>query len=81
MRMQTYDAMAAKRAVNVTLNSDLVDRARAEGLNISALAEGAVAAALGARVREKLAADIEQGCRVHEEYLAESLVKNAESPI
>jgi antitoxin CcdA len=71
MRMAIYDAAAAKRPVNLTLNGDLVARARAEGLNLSALAEEAVATALARRAREKLAADIAQGCRAHERYLAE----------
>jgi post-segregation antitoxin (ccd killing protein) len=40
-------------------------------LNLSALAEAAVAAALGQRAREKLAAEITQGCHAHERYLAD----------
>jgi hypothetical protein len=40
-------------------------------LNLSALAEEAVAAALDRIARAKLAADIAQACRVHEVYLAE----------
>jgi antitoxin CcdA len=71
MRVTLYDTDAAKRPVNLTLNSDLVTRARAEGLNLSALAEEAVASALARRAREKLAAEIAQGCRAHEQYLAE----------
>jgi antitoxin CcdA len=71
MRMQPYDPRASKRPVNVTLNSDLVARARAEGLNLSALAEEAVAAALTRIAREKFAAEIAQACRVHEQYLEE----------
>ena len=69
--MQLYDPKAAKRAVNVTLNGDLVARARAEGLNLSALAEEAVAAALSRIAREKFEAEVAQACRVHDEYLAE----------
>ena len=69
--MNLYDPQAAKRAVNVTLNGDLVARARAEGLNLSALAEQAVAAELARIAREKLEAEIAQACRVHEDYLAE----------
>jgi antitoxin CcdA len=71
MRVPLFDADAAKRPVNVSLNGDLVTRARAEGLNLSALAEEAVATALARRAREKLAAEIAQGCRAHEQYLAE----------
>ena len=70
-RMTPFDRNAAKRSVNLTLNSDLVTRARAEGLNLSALAEEAVAAALTRRAREKLAAEIAQACRAHEQYLSE----------
>ena len=66
-----YDRMAPKRPVNLTLNSDLIARARAAGLNLSALAEDAVAAALARLARERLEAEIAQGCRVHEQYLAE----------
>ncbi len=69
--MALYDISAAKRPVNLTLNGDLVARARAEGLNLSALAEEAVTVALAQRARQKLAAEIAQGCRVHEQYLAE----------
>jgi post-segregation antitoxin (ccd killing protein) len=63
--------MRAKRPVNVTLNRDLVARARAEGLNLSALAEEAVAAALARIAWARFEAEIAQGCRVHEQYLAE----------
>ncbi len=71
MRVGLYDVSAAKRPVNLTLNGDLVVRARAEGLNMSALADEGVAQALRQRAREKLAAEIVQGCRGHERYLAE----------
>ncbi|HTB47360.1 MAG TPA: type II toxin-antitoxin system CcdA family antitoxin [Acetobacteraceae bacterium] len=69
--MNSYDTTAAKRPVNLTLNSDLLAKARVAGLNLSALAEEAVAAALARVAREKLAADIAQACRVHEQYLAD----------
>jgi antitoxin CcdA len=71
MWMAVYDTEAARRPVNVTLNSDLVARARAEGLNLSALAEEAVAAALARIARARFDAEIAQACRVHEQYLAE----------
>jgi antitoxin CcdA len=71
MRMQLYDPKASKRPVNVSLNSDLVARARAEGLNLSSLAEEAVAIALGRIAEKKFEAEIAQACRVHEQYLAE----------
>jgi antitoxin CcdA len=69
--MKLYDTTAPKRPVNLTLNSDLVARARDEGLNLSALAEEAVAVALSRRARAKWDAEIAQACRAHEQYLAE----------
>jgi antitoxin CcdA len=71
MRMQIYDTGAPKRPVNVTLNSDLVARARAEGLNLSALAEEAVTAALARIARAKFDAEVAKACLVHDQYLAE----------
>ena len=70
MRMKVYDPSSAKRAVNLTMSGDLVARARAAGLNLSALAEEAVAAALAKAAREKLVAEVAQGCAAHEDYLA-----------
>jgi post-segregation antitoxin (ccd killing protein) len=62
MRVVLYDTDAAKRPVNLTMNGDLVTRARAEGFNLSALAQ---------RARQKWAEDIAQACRAHDRYLAE----------
>jgi post-segregation antitoxin (ccd killing protein) len=70
MRMNVYDRLAAKRDVTLTMNGDLVARAQAAGLNLSSLAEGAVAAALANAARVKLEAEIAQACEAHEEYLA-----------
>ncbi len=69
--MPLYDTEAAKRPVNVTLYSDLVARAWAEGLNLSALAEAAVASDLARIVRARFDAEIAQACRVHKQYLTE----------
>jgi len=41
-----YETNAPKKAVNLTLNSDLLKQSRALGLNLSALAEAAIAKAL-----------------------------------
>jgi post-segregation antitoxin (ccd killing protein) len=71
MRVAAYSASAAKRPVNVTISSELVAKARSEGLNLSALAEEAVAAALARIAKTRFEAEIAQACRVHEQYLAE----------
>ena len=68
---QVDDTQAAKRPVNLTLNGDLVEKARAEGLNLSALAEGAVAAELGRRARARWDAEIAEACAAHDRYLEE----------
>jgi antitoxin CcdA len=70
-QMAAHDADAVKRPVNVTINSDLVARARAEGLNLSALAEQAVAAALARLAKARFDAEVVQACRVHDQYLTE----------
>ena len=53
------------------MNGDLVSKARAAGLNLSALAEEAVAAALARGAREKFDAEMVQGCKAHEDDLAQ----------
>ncbi len=69
--MSVKDAKTGKRPVNVTLSSDLVAKAREEGLNLSALAEEAVAAALACLARSRFEAEIAQACAAHERYLEE----------
>lgn len=69
--MRLYDIRAAKRRVNLMLNSDLVVQARSAGLNLSALAEEAVVTALARRPGEKPDAEILQACRAHDLYLTE----------
>ena len=69
--MRLYNTQAAKRPVNLTMNDDLVEKARAEGLNLSALAEGAVSAELARRARERWNVEIAEACAAHERYLAE----------
>jgi post-segregation antitoxin (ccd killing protein) len=68
--MEAFDRDAAKRPVNLSLNGDLVARARMEGLNLSALAEAAVAGELARIARERFAAQVAQACRAHDAYLA-----------
>jgi post-segregation antitoxin (ccd killing protein) len=63
MRMsEIYDTQVTKRRVNLTMNGDLVENAWAEGLNLSALAEQAVAAAFARRARERWDVEIAKAC-------------------
>ena len=47
-----FDAAAPKRPTNVSLNQDLVRAAKAYGLNVSRIAEAALAEAVRARARQ-----------------------------
>ncbi len=69
--MAASNTNTAKRPVNLTLNGDLVARARAEGLNLSALAEEVVTVALSRIARARFEAEVAQGCEAHERYLAD----------
>jgi post-segregation antitoxin (ccd killing protein) len=71
MRMNRASRMStAKRPVNLTMNADLVERARA-GPELSALAEGAIATELARRARERWDVEIAETCAAHERYLEE----------
>ncbi len=47
-----FDAAAPKRPTNVSLNQDLVRAAKAYGLNVSRIAEAALAEAVRARAQQ-----------------------------
>ncbi len=47
-----FDAAAPKKPTNVSLNQDLVRAARAYGLNVSRIAEAALAEAVRARAQQ-----------------------------
>jgi antitoxin CcdA len=47
-----FDAAAPKKPTNVSLNQDLVRAAKAYGLNVSRIAEAALAEAVRARARQ-----------------------------
>ena len=66
-----YDATAQRRAVNLSLNSDLVAKARQEQLNLSAIAEEAITRALGQAAKRRFEAEIARGIAEYEEFLAE----------
>ena len=72
MCMRTlYDAQAPKRPVNLSLNSDLLAKARAEGMNLSAIAEDAISREFARRARERWDAEIAAACAAHGRYIEE----------
>jgi antitoxin CcdA len=60
MRTSLYDAGARKRTVSLTVNADLYAKARAAGINLSRIAEEALAHALAQHLAERVRADIRQ---------------------
>jgi len=60
MRQPVFDPTAKKRTVSLTVNGDLYAKARALGINLSQVAEAALAAALRARLAAAARAEIEQ---------------------
>ena len=72
MRMGAlFDESAPRRAVNLSLNSDLVSRARSCGLNLSGIAEEAIKREFARVARERFEEDIRRSVAQHEAYLAE----------
>ncbi len=67
----TYNQDAPRRPVNLSLNSDLVARARAERLNLSAIAEAAIRRAVEERAAARFREEIAQSIAEHDAYLAE----------
>ncbi len=64
-----FDAKAPRRPVNLTLNGDLVARAREHKLNLSALAEEAITAALARINAARFQEEIARGVAEHDAYL------------
>ncbi|MGH6897088.1 MAG: type II toxin-antitoxin system CcdA family antitoxin [Geminicoccaceae bacterium] len=58
MRNFLYDAGARERTVSLTLNADLHAKAKGAGINLSKVAEQALAQALAQRLAERVRADI-----------------------
>jgi len=69
MRKPAFDRNAKKRTVSLTLNSDLYAKAKAEGINVSQVAEEALAQALEARLLKKIRAEIEKDMAVYNAYI------------
>ena len=58
MRDLPYDPGARKRTVSLTLNADLYAKAKGAGINLSKVAEEAVAQALAERLAEQVKGEI-----------------------
>jgi post-segregation antitoxin (ccd killing protein) len=68
MRDPLYESKAPKQTVSVTVNSDLYAKAKGLGINVSQVAEQAVADAYSKKRAEALAAEIEADLAAAAEY-------------
>ena len=69
MRTSLYDAQARKRTVSLTLNADLCAKAKEAGINLSSVAEDALAHALSLRMAERVRAEIQRDLAAHEVFV------------
>jgi post-segregation antitoxin (ccd killing protein) len=70
MRTPLYGVNARRKTVSVTLNSDLVAKASALGINISRTAETALIEAFEAVEKERIREEIREAARIVDEYVA-----------
>ncbi len=64
-----YDIEASKRAVNLSVNGNLLDKAREHGINLSATLEQALAEALNAARREQWLAENGKAMGAYNEHV------------
>lgn len=70
MSSSLHDISARKRTISLTVNSDLLEKTRAAGLNISRVAGEALAAALLAQRRARPREEIVQHMTALADYVA-----------
>jgi antitoxin CcdA len=68
MRDPLYEPKAPKQTVSVTLNTDLYAKAKSLGINVSRVAEEAIAHEYAARRSEVLLAELRQDLAAVEQY-------------
>ncbi len=68
MRAPDYDAKSPKQTVSVTLNSDLYAKAKSLGINVSRVAEEAIANEYGSRRAEELRVELQRELEAIERY-------------
>ena len=68
MRTPLFDPKAAKQTVSITLNSDLYAKAKSVGINLSRVAERALAETYAEHRRDALSTDVQQDMAAVENY-------------
>jgi post-segregation antitoxin (ccd killing protein) len=69
MRNPPYDTGARKRSVSLTLNVDLYAKAKGAGINVSKVAEVALAQTLAQHVAEEIRAEIRQDLAAYSAFV------------
>lgn len=64
-----YDVSAPKKPVNVTANSDLIDRAKKSNLNLSETFEEAILAKLRVKLQQEWREDNQNGIEAYNERI------------
>ena len=67
----TYDLKAPKQTVSLTINSDLYAQARRLAINVSLVAEDALAREVAERLAEQIRAEVRQDLAALDAYEAE----------
>ena len=69
MRTPLYDVNARRKTVSITLNSDLVAKASALGINISRTAENAIIQTFEAAEKARIREELLQAARITDELV------------
>ena len=69
MKQAYFDAEARRKTVSLTINADLLAKAKEAGINVSRTAEIALAEAVAAHRRATLRTEIQKDLRALEEYV------------
>ncbi|WP_417528585.1 type II toxin-antitoxin system CcdA family antitoxin [Marinomonas shanghaiensis] len=71
--MQTlFDSKAPKKATNLSINSDLLDKSRALKINLSAMLENALKEELAKKQAEQWKADNQTAIQLYNEFVEEN---------
>lgn len=71
MRRPFFDPQARKKTVSLTINGDLWEKARAEGLNLSEIAEGAIRDRFVERIQARIQAEIDRDLAAYNAFVEE----------
>jgi antitoxin CcdA len=69
MRQPLFDPAARKRSVSLRLNGDLYVKAKSRGINVSQVAEAALAKVLAAKEADEIRADIAKDLAAYNAYV------------